>query len=219
MTPHGGLFYNPDMPEESIETGELKESLDQGVERAEERRAGGGKGEGGGTRWTNYLSLQTAVIAVFAAVASLEAGGNSNEAILAKNEAILFQSQASDQWAYYQAKGVKESLAANQAISVAATSPSLAAKFDAQATRYKAEQGEIQSTARALEAKVEASNHRAEQLLEHHHRFAIAVTMFQIAIALSAIAALTRRKALWTVGLAVSVVGLVLFLRGVAGLL
>src|SRR5215471_15199627 len=121
------------MPEESVETGELKESLDQGVERAERAgkgRAGGEGGEGGGPRWTSYLSLQTAVIAVFAAVASLESGGNSNDAILAKNEAILFESQASDQWAYYQAKGVKESLAANQALLVGATNTSLAAKFD-----------------------------------------------------------------------------------------
>src|SRR5215471_1933313 len=209
------------MPEETLETGELKENLDQGVERAEhvgKGRAGGEGGEGGGPRWTNYLSLQTAVIAVFAAVASLESGGNSNDAILAKNEAILYESQASDQWAYYQAKGVKQSLAANQAISVAASSPSLAAKFDGEAARYKAEQGDIQASARALEAKVEASNEHAERLLEHHHRFAIAVTLFQIAIALSAIAALTKRKSLWMVGLTASIVGLALFLRGFAGL-
>jgi hypothetical protein len=209
------------MPEESLETGELKESVDQGVERAERaegRHAGGDKREDAGARWTSYLSLQTAIIAVFAAVASLESGGYSNDAILAKNEAILFEAQASNQWAYFQAKGVKESLAANQAQSVAATSPSLAAKFNAETARYKAEQGEIQATARALEARVEASNQRAERLLEHHHRFAISVTLFQIAIALSAIAALTKRKALWMVGLAASVFGLVLFLRGFAGL-
>jgi hypothetical protein len=209
------------MPEESLETGELKENLDQGVERAEhahERHTHGGKSGGGGPRWTSYLSLQTAVIAVFAAVASLESGGNSNEAILAKNEAILFESQASDQWAYYQAKGVKQSLAANQALTLTATNPSLAAKFDAEAARYKGEQGDIQTEARALEAKVEASNQRAEHLLEHHHRFAISVTMFQIAIALSAIAALTRRKALWMVGLAASLVGLALFAHGFVGL-
>jgi hypothetical protein len=209
------------MPEENLETGELKESLDQGVERAEragERRTHGDGPEGAGARWTSYLSLQTAIIAVFAAVASLESGGYSNDAILAKNEAILFESQASDQWAYFQAKGVKESLAANQALSVAANSPSLAAKFNAEAARYKAEQSEIQAAARALEAKVEASNQRAERLLEHHHRFAITVTLFQIAIALSAIAALTKRKALWMVGLAASIVGLAVFLRGFTGL-
>jgi hypothetical protein len=202
------------MPEEGVETGELKETLDQHVERAHERGSHRGEGEGGGPRWTSYLSLQTAVIAVFAAVASLESGGNSNDAILAKNEAVLFESQASDQWAYYQAKSVKQSLAANQALSLASTNPTLAARFDADATRYTSEQGQIQAAARALEAKVEASNQNAERLLERHHRFAIAVTLFQIAIALSAIAALTKRKVLWTVGLAASAAGLALFLRG-----
>jgi hypothetical protein len=209
------------MPEESLETGELKESLDQGVERAESGHGHGGhghKGGGGGPSWTSYLSLQTAIIAVFAAVASLESGGNSNDAILEKNEAILYQSQASDQWAYYQAKGVKESMAAGQAVMMATTNPAAAAKLETEAARYKAEQGEIQTAAHELEAKVRESNGRAEKLLERHHRFAIAVTLFQIAIALSAIAALTRRKALWMVGLAASVAGLALFLRGFGGL-
>jgi hypothetical protein len=205
------------MPEESLETSELKENLDQGVERAQSARERGETGEGRGPRWTSYLSLQTAVIAVFAAVASLESGGNSNDAILAKNEAILYQSQASDQWAYYQAKGVKESLAAYQGVILGATNATLAAKFNADAAGYKAEQGAIQSAARELEAKVKESNERAETLLEHHHRFAIAVTLFQSAIALSAIAALTKRKALWTVGLAASVAGLALFVHGLAG--
>jgi hypothetical protein len=50
--------------------------------------------------------------------------------------------------------------------------------------------------------------------MEHHHRFAIAVTLLQIAIALSAIAALARKRALWYVGLGVSAVGIAMFVRG-----
>jgi len=45
------------------------------------------------------------------------------------------------------------------------------------------------------------------------------VTLFQIAIALSAIAALTRRKVLWFVGLAGSAAGVLLFVRGLLALL
>ena len=52
------------------------------------------------------------------------------------------------------------------------------------------------------------------EILERHHRFALSVTMFQVAIALSAIAALTRRKALWWVSLAAGGVGLAMFVRG-----
>src|SRR5215831_17274628 len=92
------------MPEEDLKTAELKERIDEGVEKALEEGAGA-------PRWTLYLSLSTAIIAVFAAIASLESGANSNDAILEKNEAVLSQSKASDQWSYYQAKGVKAAVA------------------------------------------------------------------------------------------------------------
>src|SRR3954468_6191226 len=85
----------PPMPDEDLETAELKERIEEGVERALESEGGAGP------RWTLYLSLSTAIIAVFAAIASLESGANSNDAILEKNDAILSQSKASDQWAYF----------------------------------------------------------------------------------------------------------------------
>jgi hypothetical protein len=195
------------MPEEDLETAELKERIDEGVEKALE--------EGGrAPRWTLYLSLSTAIIAVFAAIASLESGANSNDAILEKNEAVLSQSKASDQWSYYQAKGVKGSLASAEADMVASTNADLSTKLRADARRYKTEQDEIEKAAHELEAKVEESNKRAERFLERHHKFAISVTLFQVAIALSAIAALTRRKVLWFVGLGASVAGLAMFATG-----
>jgi hypothetical protein len=195
------------MPEEDLETAELKERIEEGVEKALE--------EGGGSPgWTLYLSLSTAIIAVFAAIASLESGANSNDAILEKNEAVLSESKASDQWAYYQAKGVKSALASMESDVVGAANPELSSKMAADAKRYKAEQEEIEKGARELEKKVEEANARAERFLERHHRFALSVTMFQVAIALSAIAALTRRKPLWWVGLLAGGVGLVMFALG-----
>src|SRR5260370_11453971 len=105
------------MPEEDLETAELKERIEEGVDRALE--------QDGRSRWTLYLSLSTAIIAVFAAIASLESGANSNDAILEKNEAIFNQSKESDQWAYYQAKGVKGSLANAEVDLLRASNPDL----------------------------------------------------------------------------------------------
>lgn len=190
------------MPEEDLETHELKENIDESVEKAE--RA---------PRWIRYLSLSTAIIAVFAAVASLESGANSNEAILEKSEAMLNQSRASDQWAYFQAKGMKSALAASQAEMVA-DRVQLADKLRGDADRYKREADAIQDRAKELEKKVEENNQASEDLMAHHHRFAIAVTLLQIAIALSAIAALTRRQPLWFLGLGVSAAGILMFVRG-----
>src|SRR5216117_2971947 len=53
------------------------------------------------------IALTTAVLAALGAVAALRAGGTVNEALVLKTEAGRLQSEASDQWAYYQAKGIK----------------------------------------------------------------------------------------------------------------
>jgi hypothetical protein len=193
------------MPEAELETGDLKESLESILEQHDEEMA---------PQWLRPLSLTTALIAVFAAVASLLSGAFSNDAILEKNDAILAQAKASDQWAFYQAKGIKGSLAASQAEVLAAANPTLSAKLKADAERYKIEQDEIQKQAHELEAQVKEHNEKSDHLLERHHQFAFGVTLFQIAIAMGAIAALARRQLLWWVGLAASLVGLAFSVRG-----
>jgi Domain of unknown function (DUF4337) len=195
------------MPEEDIETAELKESVEASVERALES-------EREKTGWTVYLSLSTAIIAVFAAVASLESGANSNDAILEKNEAVLNQSQASDQWALFQAKAVRAAIANGESEFAVTTNPDLARRFRDEAGRLKGEQAPIEVKARSLESQVEEHNGRAERRLERHHRFAVSVTLFQIAVALCAIAALMKKKPLWIVALAASTVGFALFVTG-----
>jgi len=194
------------MPEEGIETQELKESVDKMTEALEEERRP--------PPWTLALSLSTALLAVCAAVASLLSGANSNEAILAKNEAVLQQARASDQWTYYQAKSVKANLAELRAELAAGGEPATVEKLKSDAERYRREGTDIEKNARGIEEKVEAENRRSEGLLERHHRFAISVTLFQIAIALCAIAALVRRRLLWFVGLAGGAAGLVFLAIG-----
>lgn len=223
------------MPEEDLETSELKEQIDQRLEEHEhehEHAHGHGHGHGHarppGPPWLRFLPLSTAMIAVFAAVASLQSGASSNEAILAKSDAMLNQSKASDQWSYYQAKSVKGRLAANEAsiVEVAGEAvkdlrPEVQARFaelktgfDAEAKRYDAEAKPLLEAAQELEHKVKESEEHSKVLMERHHRFAFSVTLLQIAIALSAIAALTRRRPLWYLGLGISVAGVVMFVFG-----
>jgi hypothetical protein len=223
------------MPEEDLETSELKEQIDQRLEEHEHAHEHGhghahapSHAKPPGPTWLRYLPLSTAVIAVFAAVASLLSGSSSNEAILKKSEAMLDQSLASDQWAYYQAKSVKHTLSADEASivevageavkdlrpEVAAKFAALRTRFDAEARRYEADTKKIETEARRYEEQKNESDERSEALMERHHRFAFSVTLLQIAIALSAIAALTRRRPLWYVGIAVSVAGAVMFVLG-----
>ncbi|HEX3480525.1 MAG TPA: DUF4337 domain-containing protein [Kofleriaceae bacterium] len=217
------------MPEEDLETSELKEQIDQRLEEHEHTHGHGhdhghGAGKPPGPGWLRILPLSTAMIAVFAAVASLKSGESSNEAILKKSEAMLNQSLASDQWAYYQAKSVKQKLSADEAkiVGVAgeavkdvqARLAELKAGFEDEARRYGSETKEIEAKAHHYEAQKDEDNERSEALMERHHRFAFSVTLLQIAIALSAIAALTRRQLMWYLGLGVSVAGAAMFVLG-----
>src|SRR5690242_13678 len=87
------------MPEEiEIDTDSLRETIDREIER-----------EAGGLLST--IALTTALFAALAAIASLEAGGTVNEALALKTEATRLQAEASDQWSYYQAKGLKAAVA------------------------------------------------------------------------------------------------------------
>jgi len=190
--------------EEDLETAELKEKIDERIEEMEEKQS---------PKWVRYLSLSTAIVAVFAAVASLQSGAYSNEAILEKSEAMLNQSKASDQWAFFQAKGVKASIAAGEA-KILDGKPEIVADLEAKAKKYEGEQEAIKKDAEGLEEKVTENNEASEHLMHKHHKFAYTVTFLQIAIALSAIAALTRKQWMWFLGLAVSAGGIINFVLG-----
>ena len=51
----------------------------------------------------------------------------------------------------------------------------------------------------------------ADHLLHQHHGFANSVALFQVAIALGALAALTRNRAIWVASLSLGGVGIALF--------
>jgi hypothetical protein len=195
------------MPEEEFETTEFKERLQEATEHAVEAAEHR-------SRWVVYLSFSTALIAVLAAIAALESGTYSNQALMQKNEALLAQTKASDQWAYYQAKSVKAAIYATQAAAWKQTNPQLAEKDEAEAARYGREEQEITKAANELEKEVKGDSESSDKSMEHHHRFAYAVTMFQISIALAAVAALSRQKTVWFAGLLIGLLGLIYFADG-----
>jgi hypothetical protein len=190
------------MPEEiEVDTDELREKVHEELER-----------EGG--NFLKVVALSTAMLAALAAVGSLEAGGTVNEALVLKTEATRLQAQASDQWAYYQAKGIKLELqhAAGAAWRAAHQTPP--PELDAQVARYTREQGEIQQRAQELERERDARSREADGLLHRHHRFADAVALFQVAIALGAVAALTRLRPVWVASVLLGLGGLMTFVIG-----
>jgi hypothetical protein len=196
------------MPEEALETQELKDKLEEAREASE------GSEERGAASppWTMWLSLSTAVIAVAAAIASLEAGANANDAIVRKDDAILHQAKADDAWGHYQSAGIKAVVYATQA--EGASRPELAAKWQGEAERERGAQKTLKEEAEGEQARVEEMDERSSHKLHVHHQFAKSVTVFQVSIALAAIAALTRRKAMWWISLAAGAAGAGFFALG-----
>jgi hypothetical protein len=190
--------------EEAIETQELKEKLEEAQERQHHH--------GSALPWLTYLSLSTAIIAVLAAIAALESGSYANDAIVEKNDAVLHQSKADDAWAHYQAKGVEAVVFSTQA--ELAPRPDLAARWRADGEREQSERTEVRQTAEKEEQEVAVMDGKSEHSLHVHHAFAQSVTIFQVSIALSAIAALTRRRPMWWVSLALGGLGAGLFAFG-----
>jgi len=145
----------------------------------------------GGETWISWVALSTAILAVLAAIAGLLSGQHANEA-------VMNQIEASDQWNYYQAKSIKASVLDAKMSLAGAPNESDQSKRD----RYEKEQEEIKSEAEHKEADAKSNFHK-------HEVFARGVTMFQIAIAIAAISALTRKRHFWVVSLLFGVVGCV----------
>ena len=134
------------------------------------------------------------------------------EALVQKAEATRFQAEASDQWAYYQAKGIKAAVQEAARGAWLAIGKQPPTQYEQGVARYAEEQKEIQERAREKEKERDEHSREADQLLTRHHAFASAVAFFQVAIALGAVAALTHNRPVWLLSLVVGGVGAVLFL-------
>lgn len=165
--------------------------------------------------WLNYLALSTVIFAVCATLATFKWGGFSTQSVMS-------QSQATDQWAYYQSKGIKTYLHQMQAEKMAiellvlpkTTAPevlqlykSKLADYKQRVEKYALEKAEIEARAKQLEVI------RDETQL-HAYTFGIALIYLQIAILLSSVAGLLKRKLVWYGGLLTGSIGLFYFANG-----
>jgi hypothetical protein len=191
------------VPEEiEIDTDKLHEDIHEELER-----------EGGSL--LKLVALTTALFAALAAVAALRAGGTVNEALVMKTEATRLQAEASDQWAAYQAKGIKSAIQQASETAWLALGKQPPATFSQQRERYAREQADLARIAHDKEHERDRKSAEADHLMHQHHRFANSVALFQVAIALGAVAALTRVRLVWYGSMAVGACGAALFLTTV----
>ncbi len=165
--------------------------------------------------WLNYLALATVLLAVCATLSTFKGGGFSTRAVLA-------QSKASDQWAYYQSKSIKgyiyeiqrDKLELELKEKRQKPLPALIEDYEKKINmytdkikKYEDEKASIEKTARHEESI-------RDDAQEHSQMFGMAVIFLQIAILLSSIAALLKKKPVWVIGLVSGAVGIFYFVNG-----
>jgi hypothetical protein len=161
-------------------------------------------------QWSDHLARTTAVLAVLAAVSS---GQYANQF----SYTILHQAEATNLWAYYQAKSIKRSLVAGQLELIGAFAegrPELEGKLakaraddKARVERYDAELAQIKAQAEAIEAN---KDRRHKQGV----RFQYAFVILQAGVVLSTIASGGKRRELWVAAIAAGLLGLAMLGNG-----
>ena len=171
--------------------------------------------EARGKRFTKRVALTTAIFAVLLAISSL--GGNN-----ATKEMLLAQQQASDQWAFYQSKAVRQHLYGIEKMRIEAdllktgssVKPQARGKYEAilkkasdEERRFDAEKKKIEQDARQLER--ERDRYRTKDPY-----FDYAEVLLQIAIVMASISILVVSRHIFYFALAAAGLGTVFMLNG-----
>lgn len=159
--------------------------------------------------WTKYTSMSIVCIAVLAAVATQWGGKYSSRVLVNLNDATYNQAQASDQWAFFQAKSIKQNLYELRREEILhENTPSAAAEADkvrAKVERYEKEKQEITAAAHKFEAVRDAARAKADHASKQGSGMGLAVSVYQISIAIGSICMVMKRRGLWYVSLALGV--------------
>jgi hypothetical protein len=170
-----------------------------------------GQGHGEPHESSGKIAVITAIIATVGAMFGYMGGATQANAGLLKNDAAIKKTEASNKWNYYQAKSSKQNLSE---LALELATDARKDFYTKEIARYKDEKKVIQKEAEALETEATAKDKESGVQMHQHHRWAQATTFLQIAIALAAIALLTKKK--WFEWAMYGVAGLGLVVGGLA---
>jgi hypothetical protein len=156
-----------------------------------------------GIKLIAWVSMTIAILAVLSAVVGSLETVMSGQAFTEKNEAVLAQARASDNWAFYQAKSLKKhiyGIAADQG------GPK-ADKYRKTADSNEADETKIQDEAKALEKERDEHLKRAEEKEGREHRLTFGATLLHMGIAIATIAIIASKRWPWIASLVLGVAG------------
>jgi hypothetical protein len=150
-----------------------------------------------------WVSVTIAILAVLSAlVGSLETIA-SGKAMGEKNEAVLAQALASDQWNFYQAKSLKKHI---YTVGAGLGGPE-SDKYKAIAKSDGADEAPIQAQAKTFEGERDAHLKASDSAEDQHHKLTIAATLLHMGIAISTIAIITGKRWPWQASLVLGALG------------
>jgi hypothetical protein len=157
--------------------------------------------------WTLPVAITISILAVLVAMATLMGHRSSIEV-------VLLQTQASDQWAFYQAKNIRLHEMQSVADMLGVFTPvekekaeALREKYQREIERYGKDKDEISEKAKEFE------NERAV-VSRREDRFDAGEVVLDIALIICSLTLLTKRKAFWHSGMVIGVVGFFIGLSG-----
>jgi uncharacterized protein DUF4337 len=153
------------------------------------------------------VSVTISILAVLVAAVTL-LGHRSH------TEEILLQTQATDQWAYYQAKNIRRSNVQTTADMLAALAPlgkekaaPLREKYLKEVERYEADKEDISEKAKELETERDLVSRCAD-------RFDGGEGLLEVGLVICSITLLTKRRGFWFGGMLIALAGVVFAASG-----
>ena len=158
-------------------------------------------------RYTLPVSLTISILAVLVAGAALLSHR-------AHTEELLLQSQATDQWAYYQAKNIRWHEVQSIADLLGALAPqdkektaAVREKYLKEVERYEGDKDEISDKAKELEKERDLISRRAD-------RYDGGEALLEVGLVICSITLLTKRRAFWFAGMIVGAFGVAMAATG-----
>lgn len=161
------------------------------------------------------VPVLTAVLAVFAALATLFAHHSSTSGLARKNEGVLLTTKAADQYNYYESKRIKSEL--NEALidsDLVKSSSAGHRRLEARVSKENGEARGILVKARRLETESLEVQGSAERFMASYENYEVAATLFEISVVLVSITALTTTRMFLFVAGGASLVGLAFLIVG-----
>jgi len=163
------------------------------------------------------VPVLAAILAVFAAIASLIAHHSSTSALAVKNEAILSENKSSSQYAYYESKRIKYHLYTGLLMANPPRDPAVAKQMSQIATKENADAQKILKTAQHFGDESEAYSSQSEGHMVVYETEEVAATLFEVSIVLVSLSALMRTPLFIYGGALLSLGGFFYLIKGLTG--